>query len=556
MRNLVRSLIMFALGGVLIASSVSAQGDLKVTLNLSEADLAAAVQLLMDQTGAEIVFLPAKEPYGKINCNLKDKPLDTALQLICMSAGAKVTRRADGVYVIGPAREEEPVVVEIPAPKVDNLITQPFKPANVRTEKIFLMHSRPRDLVNMILGEARTPTPFEELNDFTNRSFRNPAFNYIQPSIPLGLGYNNSGNWTREPGAEVRVGAPNRENENETTGANQRFGGGGLGGGGFGGGGQPGGGLGGGGFGGGGAGQPGGGLGGGGGQATAGNPLQPPTPGDESLAIIALDIDNSIIIRGRDEDVDYIRRIIRYLDVPPKQVIIKAEFVTVQSSWLNQFGIDWNLSRVNMSTGATGFADVNAQVFVNYANGSVVADLRAQLSSGVGKIVNAPIITTMNNTPATIIDAIQTTIFTQQILPGPQGGQPIVTTVPIPLTAQTSLSVTPRINNDGTITLVLTPVVADFGQFRRGPIGEIPDVIQQQVVTVRRLRNGETMVIGGLVRKSERGSQSKVPILGDLPLIGQFFRSRNDNIEENELLIFVTATVVPDEPGASGVVSP
>lgn len=277
---------------------------------------------------------------------------------------------------------------------------------------------------------------------------------------------------------------------------------------------------------------------------------------------MAYDVDNSVIVRGTPEKVEYIRKIIRqFLDIPPKQVMIKAEFITVSSSELRSFGIDWDFARVNLQVGAPGFAPgtrgQGQTVFINYANGNLVTALRAQLTSGKGKIVNAPIITTMNNTPAFILDAITSWIAVQTIAPGPIGGQPVVSTTPVPVNAVTGLSVTPRINADGTITLVLTPTVQDFGKIVTLPnVGNLPEIINQSVFTVRRIKNGETIVIGGLIRKTEQTSTARIPILGDMPLIGQFFRNKNTNLDEQELLIFVTAEVLPDPVEQGSAVTP
>jgi type II secretory pathway component GspD/PulD (secretin) len=61
------------------------------------------------------------------------------------------------------------------------------------------------------------------------------------------------------------------------------------------------------------------------------------------------------------------------------------------------------------------------------------------------------------------------------------------------------------------------------------------------------VRNGETIVLGGLTQKNENDSSNKVPVLADLPIIGQFFRSLSRNVTNSELLIFVTPTILDDQ---------
>jgi general secretion pathway protein D len=118
----------------------------------------------------------------------------------------------------------------------------------------------------------------------------------------------------------------------------------------------------------------------------------------------------------------------------------------------------------------------------------------------------------------------------------------------VSLTATTFLTVTPRINGDQTITVFLNPSLQGFGQLKRGPDGqEIPDILQQTISVVARVRSGETIALGGLTNKVDNYSQSRIPILSDLPIIGQLFRGRNTNTSSSELIIFVTPTIVDDE---------
>ncbi|MFN3691072.1 MAG: type II secretion system protein GspD, partial [Fimbriimonadales bacterium] len=270
--------------------------------------------------------------------------------------------------------------------------------------------------------------------------------------------------------------------------------------------------------------------------------------------IVANDIDNSLIIRGSPEAIEYVRRILRFLDIAPKQVLIRAEFITVTRNDAEKFGIDWNLARVNLQTGTAGLADRTAPIFVNYASGNLVANLRALLSEGRGRVVNAPIVVTQNNSPATVVFST-TDYIEQQFVVFNQAGQPTTFTQPVPIPVPTQLTVTPRVNADGTITLSLFPQISTVGRVRVGA-RDLPRFDTQFVFTVRRIRNGETMVLGGLVTRSDNSVSTKVPLLGDLPVIGQFFRGRDRAIVESELLIFVTATVLDDEEGMGGSLTP
>jgi type II secretory pathway component GspD/PulD (secretin) len=152
----------------------------------------------------------------------------------------------------------------------------------------------------------------------------------------------------------------------------------------------------------------------------------------------------------------------------------------------------------------------------------------------------------MNNQPASITARTSTTIFLTQIQATPSGN--ITTTSPQTIQATTGLAVTPRINNDGTITMFLAPQVQDFGQIRHGPNGnDVPDTVSQQISVVARVHNGETIALGGLNRKTDLATFRRFPILSELPIVGQFFRQKVATRDDTELIIFVTPTVIEDD---------
>ena len=151
----------------------------------------------------------------------------------------------------------------------------------------------------------------------------------------------------------------------------------------------------------------------------------------------------------------------------------------------------------------------------------------------------------MNNQPASISATTQTTIFLTSIQATPSGN--ITTTNPQSFTATTGIAVTPRINNDGTITVFLAPQVQDFGQIRHGPNGDIPDRVSQTISVVARVRNGETIALGGLNKKTDLASFQRYPVLSEIPIIGQFFRTRTTTKDDTELIIFVTPTIIEDD---------
>jgi len=277
------------------------------------------------------------------------------------------------------------------------------------------------------------------------------------------------------------------------------------------------------------------------------------TPGEglvpDGIDYIGYDpTDNSLVVKGTDEAIRQLQQNIALFDVAPQQVSVKVEFITTSSSITKALGFDWLYQRGGVFTGNRpgSFARAGDPIFLNYATGNVTARLRAVLDSGKGITVSAPLLRTLNNQTAIVQQTIETTIFINQVVNGPGG----ITTVPQPIQYQvnTQLVVRPRINGDGTVTMFLTPQIQDFGQLRRGPDGsEIPDRLSSLLAVVARVKSGETIALAGLTRKSDQGSESRFPILGDLPIIGQFFRANNRQKGQQELIVFVTPVIIEDE---------
>jgi type II secretory pathway component HofQ len=117
----------------------------------------------------------------------------------------------------------------------------------------------------------------------------------------------------------------------------------------------------------------------------------------------------------------------------------------------------------------------------------------------------------------------------------------------------TGITVIPRINGDESISMFVTPFVTDVVDTVTGPDGTTAPVLTQQVFPVnRRIRNGETMVIGGLIAKNDQTSIRKVPLLGDLPLIGNLFTGRSLTVSDSELLVFITPSIIRDTVPGGG----
>ena len=109
--------------------------------------------------------------------------------------------------------------------------------------------------------------------------------------------------------------------------------------------------------------------------------------------------------------------------------------------------------------------------------------------------------------------------------------------------AGVNLSVTPWVGSTGAINLKLEPSVSNIsGAAAEGP----PEISERKVSTNVRVQNGQTIVIGGLIQDVGSESISKVPVLGDIPVLGNLFRSKNSNVDQRELVIYITPHILKD----------
>ena len=182
-------------------------------------------------------------------------------------------------------------------------------------------------------------------------------------------------------------------------------------------------------------------------------------------------------------------------------------------------------------------------------SGALRANLAALLTEGKATVIDSATVSTMNNVPATIIAFSQSFIFLpvrQQI----QGAGLVTTYTPQPLVIPTQLSATPRVNGDGTITMLIPFSISRPTGTSIAPDGtQIPNQVGTQIFVLRRVPSGATVVVGALSDKSDSDTTNRIPLLSDLPIIGPLFRSKTSVKNDGETLFFFTPTLLPDLPG-------
>ncbi len=581
---------LLALGSLAASTQAQSLPDTSgrtVSLDVVGGDLHAVIGMLEQRAHVEALVRDGDTPFKPVNVHLDEAGLAKAMRTIAFSAGARVSVNSDGVYVFEPDSGSGASLQEaaLTAPtqgasQTSDSSPEPhYAPGELQPRSIILQHAVPSEILKLMHWDkdmvdmdpfkpvqipqthpevySVSGNPYQQAAQSPNYNTPNynnqPNYNAPNsspsnygggyPSVPMGTG--NAGpsaaNYAQHRSADLA--SPEQANQFPGGFNGGGFNGGGFNGGGFNGGQNP--------F-----------------QQGQGNPFAP-QPGQPGIGgrpgvqqaqlppgvdkIFALQSNNSLLVFATPDGYNLVKQIVKILDVAPRQVEIKVEFVTASVTDVDALGINFDLVpypglEVSSGQGSGQFGGTVSGLqptFLQYATGNIAAQLFQTLTRTRGKVVEAPLITTTNNVEARIQVVTQIPFFTTGVVSngGVAGGTTQTNQANfLPLT--TGLDITPRINSDDSVTMNLQPQITDTtGQ---PSVGGIPPTVQQFLTTLRTVRSGDTMVLGGLVRKQESASTQRIPILADIPYLGGLFRTRNKQVNDQELLIFVTPTIISD----------
>ena len=238
---------------------------------------------------------------------------------------------------------------------------------------------------------------------------------------------------------------------------------------------------------------------------------------------------NAIILFGTQSEYERAKNLLAKLDIELKQVSVEAKILAISKTASKNLGIEWawNTPTQRIKFGRTS----KATGFELY----YTATLNALITDGKAKILSRPNITTIQGREAEINVGDKIPVPTESVT------NSTTTTSYEYRDAGIKLTYTPRVNIDDTITAkihveVTTPeYVADMGVYRFNTRSADTNIT---------VRDGEPMIIGGLIGAEESKSISKIPILGDLPILGALFKNHKNNKSESELIIFLTAKIL------------
>lgn len=257
---------------------------------------------------------------------------------------------------------------------------------------------------------------------------------------------------------------------------------------------------------------------------------------------------NLVVVNDIPEALDRVAKFLSAYDKPLPQVMIEAKFIETTMSNQDLYGIQWNLSLNARAGGVTSGEAAFPLIFDNMIVGKVdYSQLNAELqllrTRGNSRVLANPSTMTLDNHTATV--SMGTSVPIREISSDPKTGLVLATwhsqSVPI------ALSVTPHVTSDGQVNMEVSPSVQAITGFVGPADDQRPIISSRSATTNIVVGNGEVAVIGGLVQDEETRNVSKVPLLGDIPILGNLFSKTTVNHTKTNLMIFIIPHIVPSE---------
>jgi len=259
-----------------------------------------------------------------------------------------------------------------------------------------------------------------------------------------------------------------------------------------------------------------------------------------------------------------IMQVARYLELVQgavhRQVMIQAQILEVTLNESFSAGVDWSLVPYNLGLAGVGVIagtltngavatlqeapSSSFQVGVSAPRRGIQTLISALERQGEVSILSSPQVSTLNNQKAVIKVATDDVFFTQTIQREPLTGVVTQTVTPNTITEGIVLDVTPQIGDDA-ITMNIRPSISERLGEARSPTGDVVPVLAVRATdTVVRVRDGQTVVIGGLMQRRTSRTRSGVPGLQRTPIVGRAFRSDTESESKVELVILLTPTLL------------
>jgi general secretion pathway protein D len=285
-------------------------------------------------------------------------------------------------------------------------------------------------------------------------------------------------------------------------------------------------------------------------QAAAGSGAESDRITERGIHITADEVNNAVFILATPRDYRLVEAALESIDLVPLQVLIEATIAEVTLNDELRYGVQWFLESGDSSfTLSAVDAATPAQVFpgfsylLNASNARVVLNALASVTDV--NVVSSPQLMVLDNRSATLQVGDQVPVATQSAVTVNDPAAPIVNEIEFRDTG-VILTVTPRVNAGGTVNMDIEQEVSDVVETTTSGI-DSPTIRQRRISSTVAIQSGQTIALGGLIRDGVTSNQSGVPLLSDIPLLGNLFKNTTNTKNRTELLILITPVVIRDD---------
>jgi len=288
----------------------------------------------------------------------------------------------------------------------------------------------------------------------------------------------------------------------------------------------------------------------------------------KGLQVIAEERGNSLTLIGSPKQVEFAEAQLARLDIRKRQVVINVRVVEINLNSGTALPNQTVTGNINFTGGNPTITQTAGNVLgLSLTSAapitlptSLLATITASVTSGQGKVLTDPSLTVQEGESASI--SLTEKVVTENTIniTAPTGGSTVPTRTQTIKTEDVGLSLNislARVDDNGFINLSISPAVtAIIGQTNLGTgefAGSFASILSKRTLNSGqiRLRDGQTLILSGIIRDSERQTTSKVPILGDIPILGALFRSEATTSNRSEVVIVVTPRVIDDSQNAN-----
>ncbi len=272
------------------------------------------------------------------------------------------------------------------------------------------------------------------------------------------------------------------------------------------------------------------------------------------ISFVADDGNNAIVVSATPAEWRRVRQVLSEIDVMPPQVLIEATIAEVTLTDDLKFGLRWFFEKGGsqfrltdtLATGTIGaivpqFAGF--AYFLNTTNARVALNVLADITNV--NVISSPSLMVLNNKKAVLQIGDQVPIATQQAVATDVPLAPIVNAITFRETG-VLLTITPRVSEDGRVLLDIEQEVSDAKETTTSDINS-PTIAQRRIKTTVTVANGGSVVLAGLMQDRATRKRQQIPLAGDIPLVGNLFKNKDDEIARTELMIAITPHIVRDQ---------